>query len=105
VPLHVEHVIPRKHGGLSRPGNLAAACHHCNLHKLSDLVGFDPLSRKRCPLFNPRRHKWQHHFGWDGILLVGRTAIGRTTVVVLAMNDEYMMDVRATLQDEGFFPW
>jgi hypothetical protein len=44
------------------------------------------VSRKLTKLFNPRRHKWERHFRWDGPYLVGRTAIGRTMVVVLAMN-------------------
>jgi hypothetical protein len=105
TPLHGEHIIPRKHGGATRPSNLAAACHHCNLRKSSDLVGIDPRTGKRCPLFNPRRHKWQRHFRWDGIVLLGKTAIGRTTIVVLAMNDDHMIDLRAALREEGAFPW
>ena len=40
------------------------------------------------PLFNPRRQKWDRHFRWDGPLLVGRTAIGRTTIRVLQINCE-----------------
>jgi hypothetical protein len=38
-------------------------------------------------------------------LLVGKTAIGRTTIEVLAMNDEQMIESRSSLQEEGVFPW
>lgn len=105
VPLHIEHIIARKHNGPTRPSNLALACFHCNLHKGTDLVGIDWPTRKRTSLFNPRRHKWHRHFQWDGLLLVGKTSIGRTTVALLGMNDEEMIDVRRTLLDEGAFPW
>jgi hypothetical protein len=37
-------------------------------------------------LFNPRRHKWERHFRWNDPFLEGRTAVGRTTIAVLAMN-------------------
>jgi hypothetical protein len=31
-------------------------------------------------LYHPRRHKWDYHFCFDGARLIGRTAIGRTTL-------------------------
>jgi hypothetical protein len=105
VPLHIEHITARKHGGQTRPINLALGCYHCNFHKQTDLVGVDPLTRKRVTLFNPRRHSWRAHFQWEGVLLFGKSAIGRTTVEVLAMNDEEMLDLRTTLLEEGAFPW
>jgi hypothetical protein len=55
-------------------------------------------------LFHPRRHKWSYHFHWDGPILVGRTAIGRVTVQVLAMNDPDMVRIRESLIAEGIFP-
>lgn len=30
---HIEHIVARQHGGSDDPGNLALACHRCNLHK------------------------------------------------------------------------
>jgi hypothetical protein len=105
LPHHIEHIVARKHGGQTRSSNLALACYHCNFHKQTDLVGIDSVTEKRTTLFHPRRHKWQRHFRWEGVLLVGRTAIGRTTVAVLAMNDGDMIDLRATLREEGAFPW
>jgi hypothetical protein len=104
LPLHIEHIIARKHGGRTRLSNLALACFHCNFHKQTDLVGIDALTGKRVPLYHPRRHKWQRHFRWEEMILFGKTAIGRTTVAVLAMNDDDMIDLRVTLREEGALP-
>jgi hypothetical protein len=100
----IEHIIAKQHGGRDIPSNLALSCHHCNLHKGPNLTGIDPDTRKIVRLFNPRRHKWQHHFAWVGPRLVGRTAIGRTTVVVLAINDPERVGLREALIDSGDFP-
>ena len=40
--LHVEHIVPRKHGGSDDIENLALACIDCNLHKGPNLTGIDP---------------------------------------------------------------
>ncbi len=40
--------------------------------------------------------KWERHFRWNGVLLVGKTAIGHTTnVAVMAINHDDMIDLRA----------
>jgi hypothetical protein len=56
------------------------------------------------PLFNPRRHKWQRHFRWDGPYLRGRSPIGRVTVAVLNMNGSFLVRLREQLMEEGLFP-
>src|SRR5438552_7055390 len=86
-PFEIEHVVPVQHGGTEVFGNLAFACLHCNRHKGPNLAGIDRrTSRTRLVrLYNPRRHKWSFHFAWDGPYIRGRTAIGRVTVMVLAM--------------------
>jgi hypothetical protein len=104
APFQIEHIIARQHGGTDAASNLALACHHCNLHKGPNLTGIDPDTRKIVRLFNPRRHKWSRHFTWDGPRLVGRTAIGRATVVVLAMNDAESIQLREALMEDGAFP-
>ena len=82
----IDHVIARQHGGRTALTNLALSCLHCNSHKGPNIAGLDPRMPDRGPvrLFHPRRHKWDRHFRWDGPVLVGRTAIGRATVAVLA---------------------
>lgn len=42
--LHVEHIIPKFHGGSDDLDNLALACIDCNLHKGPNLTGLDPVT-------------------------------------------------------------
>jgi HNH endonuclease len=104
LPFAIEHIVARVHGGRDVPGNLALACFACNNHKGTNLTGIDPKTRRLTRLFNPRRHAWGRHFRWEGPVLVGLTAIGRTTVRVLAVNREYRIAFRQELIDEGLFP-
>ena len=62
------------------------------------------MTKKLVPLFNPRRHKWQRHFRWDGPFLCGRTPIGRVTVAVLEINRDLRVAFRQGLIDEEVFP-
>ena len=103
VPIEIDHIISRKHHGSTIASNLANACWYCNSFKGSDISGLDPLTRKLTRLFHPRRHKWTHHFRYDGPVLIGRTAIGRTTVRVLQINCEEALTLRESLIDEGLF--
>jgi len=104
ITFEIDHIISRRHGGLTVAGNLALSCFWCNSFKGSDLGGLDPHTRKLSPLFNPRRHKWSRHFHWDGPFLRGRTAIGRVTVAVLHVNDPFRVELRQGLVEEGLFP-
>jgi hypothetical protein len=88
---------PRKHGGDDNPSNLALACDRCNLHKGANLVGIDPDTGAIVPLFNSREHAWDDHFVLSDVTIVGLTAMGRTTVRVLSMNDARRVRLRATL--------
>lgn len=83
---HVEHVLPRKHGGITDMSNLALACIHCNLHKGPNLTGIDESTGKVTALFNPRVEAWNSHFRREGVLIVGVTDVGRATVTVMNMN-------------------
>jgi len=100
----LDHIIAVKHRGPSVAGNLALACFACSRHKSCNLSGVDPKSGQIVRLFHPRRHKWSTHFVWDGPILVGRTAIGRTTIEVLEINLQYRVAFRQLLIDEGVFP-
>ena len=92
--LHVEHVIPKKHRGGDELNNLALACIDCNLHKGPNLTGLDPENGEITPLFNPRNQIWSEHFKWQGVLIVGLTACGRTTIGVMNMNSEDQLGLR-----------
>jgi len=100
----IDHIVARKHVGPTVASNLCLSCYYCNSFKGSDLSSLDPKTRKLTPLFHPRRHKWAKHFRWDGPLLVGRTPIGRVTVSLLHINDEYRVELREVLIEEGVFP-
>jgi hypothetical protein len=102
---HIEHVTAKQHGGTDARSNLALAWHHCNLHKGPNLTGIDPLSGRITRLFHPRRHRWSHHFPWNGAGLLGRTAIGRATIAVLQMNHPDAVKGRESLVAEGAFPF
>lgn len=94
--LHIEHILPKKHGGSDNINNLALACIDCNLHKGSNLTGIDPVTDEVTELFHPRRHRWMDHFVWNGIYIIGKTAIGRTTVRVLSMNADDQLALRSS---------
>jgi hypothetical protein len=104
IPFEIDHVIAQKHGGLTEAGNLALACFYCNSFKGPNVAGVDPQSRRVVRLFHPRRDAWKKHFRWEGPVLVGRTSVGRTTIVVLAINDTDAVAVRRALIEEGVFP-
>lgn len=101
---HIEHIRARQHGGPDHPDNLALACNRCNAHKGPNLTGIDPVSGELVPLFHPRRDIWADHFELHEARIDGRTASGRATVYVLAMNDERRLERRAELLARGEYP-
>lgn len=104
LTFEIDHIIPRKHGGKTQANNLALSCFYCNRFHGSDLSGLDPKTKRLTKLFHPRRHKWSRHFRWDGPRLLGKTAIGRTTVVVLQINLGMRVAQRTELIAAGVFP-
>jgi len=94
--LHVEHIIPKIHGGTDDLDNLALACIDCNLHKGTNLTGIDPQINEVTELFPPRRQSWSEHFEWQGIYVMGKTATGRTTIRVLNMNSDDQAALRSS---------
>jgi hypothetical protein len=104
VRFHIEHIVARQHGGPTKEENLALACGFRNFHKGPNIAGLDPESGELVPLFHPRRDRWSEHFAWEGTMVIGRTAIGRATVQLLAMNHWECLKVRENLQalDEPF---
>jgi len=95
--LHIEHIIPKQHGGGDDLSNLALACFHCNQHKGTNLAGIDPHTGNITPLFHPRTQLWHEHFVLEGTDIRGLTPTGRTTVRVLAMNSDVQREFRAQL--------
>jgi hypothetical protein len=87
-PHEVDHIIAEKHDGKTEPDNLAYTCARCNRFKGTDLGSFDPMTGQFAFLFNPRTQVWDEHFAFEDELIVGLTAIGRTTAKLLQMNTE-----------------
>lgn len=98
---HIEHIVPKKHGGDDDPSNLALACHHCNLHKGPNLTGIDPESGNITPLFHPRNERWEMHFELQDETIIGLSLVGRTTIQVLNMNAAERVQLRAELKARG----
>ena len=95
LAFHIEHIVPRQHGGATVDANLALSCHHCNLHKSPNLTAIDPDTRSVVPLFHPRQETWAEHFLLQGPLVLGLTATGRATVRLMRMNDPQRLRLRA----------
>ena len=104
IPFELDHVIALSHAGATSAANLALACFLDNSYKGTNLAGVDPDTCRIVPLHNPRRQSWKRHFRWNGPILIGRTAAGRATIVVLRINLPYRVAQRAILIDEGVFP-
>ncbi|HET6252157.1 MAG TPA: HNH endonuclease signature motif containing protein [Tepidisphaeraceae bacterium] len=100
-PFHIEHIIARKHGGITIERNLALSCARCNFHKGPNLSGIDPETGATVLLFHPRRDEWKEHFQWRRAVLVGLTPSGRATIKVLEMNHSARIAAREQLILEG----
>jgi len=103
LPFHFDHIIAEKHRGLTVLANLAWACFSCNMHRGPNVAGIDPVTDEVVRLFRPRQDVWEEHFSWQGAWLYGQTPIGRTTVVVLEMNEPDAVMLRELLLVEGTF--
>lgn len=103
---HIEHIIPISLSGTYELFNLALACDGCNSHKWTFVEGLDAQTGFKSPLFNPRKDIWSEHFEWtdDFKMIQGVTPEGRTTVDVLKMNRNGLVNVRKALKLYGVHP-
>ena len=97
TPHQVDHIVSRKHGGLTDPPNLAYACIRCNLWKGSDAGSLDPATNIFVPLFHPRRDKWNEHFALRGVTIEPLSAKGAATVALLKLNHQHRLAERELL--------
>lgn len=98
---HMEHIVPRQHGGPDALENLCLACPPCNLGKGTNLSGIDPDTGLVTRLFNPRQDAWHEHFQVLEGRVIGRTAVGRTTAWLLKMNTAPRVAQRLRLGGEN----
>ncbi|MBI5651213.1 MAG: HNH endonuclease [Chloroflexi bacterium] len=106
APLEIDHIIPQAHDGTDDEENLWLACRMCNNFKGTHTHARDPLTDEIVSLFDPRRQGWRDHFVWseNGTQIVGRTAIGRATVVALRLNNLIAVMVRREWVAAGWHP-
>lgn len=91
--MHVEHIDPR---GGDHLDNLCLSCPNCNLSKAAAVEAIDPQTGHIEALFHPRRQQWADHFEWDvsGTRVIGKTPVGRATVVRFRMNSDRIIIAR-----------
>ena len=100
----VDHIISRKHGGISDLPNLALSCARCNRAKGSDVGSVSASTGDFVRFFNPRIDDWSEHFALDEGRIAGRTEIGTVTTALLRMNDGDRLIERRILQLLGEYP-
>lgn len=95
----VEHIKPKQSGGETILENLAWSCFGCNSHKHTKMVAIDPETGLQVSLFHPRQQIWSDHFYWndDFTLMIGKTAVGRTTIKALVLNRQGVVNLRRVL--------
>lgn len=103
-PHQPDHVIARKHRGLTESKNLAWTCAICNRHKGTDLASIDDVTDRIVRLFNPRRDRWARHFRMSRGKILPRTPIGRVTVFLLQLNRPDRVRIRQILRKKGLYP-
>jgi hypothetical protein len=95
----VDHIIAIQHRGATDADNLCLSCYRCNAHKGPNIASLDPHTGELAPLFHPRHDQWEEHFKWRGAVLMGKTAVGRATVELLAINHSEYIQLRTSLMD------
>jgi len=102
-PHQLDHIISRKHGGLSDTDNLAYSCVRCNAWKGSDIGSLDPRTGRLIALFHPRRQRWTAHFAWRGFTIEPLTVEGEVTTRLLKLNLDKRVAERRLLMMLGRF--
>jgi hypothetical protein len=100
----VDHIISRKHGGITDGSNLALSCARCNRAKGTDVGSVSPGGGVFTRLFNPRIDGWPEHFAFDGARIAGRTEVGEVTARLLRFNEDERVLERSLLQSLGDYP-
>ena len=102
---HIDHILPRCEGGPTIFDNLALACVSCSLRKGGRIRVVDPTSGRSTDLYHPRRDRWRDHFVVaSGMVLRGRTSIGRATVEALQMNRLLAVAIRREEAERRRYP-
>jgi hypothetical protein len=101
---HIDHIVSRKHGGLSDIENLAYACALCNRSKGSDLASINGRGDEIVRMFHPRHDRWADHFQLDGCSIRAISEVGAATSELLKFNAPERLAERSLLQSLGSYP-
>ncbi len=106
IAFEVEHIQPVAKGGTNVEDNLCLSCRMCNAYKGMQIEARDPATNHLTPLFNPRTQKWDDHFEWssEGVMIVGKTPVGRSTVDALQLNHYLRLEPRKLWVKVGKHP-
>lgn len=106
TPMVIDHIVPESLGGPTEEANLWLACPLCNSHKGDRITVLDVNTGEIVRLFNPRQQTWVEHFAWtsEGDRIVGRTPIGRATVIALQLNRPSLVRARKAWVSVGWHP-
>ena len=69
----VDHIISKKHGGLTEAEILAYACAFCNRAKGSDVGSIVLSTGEFTRFFNPHADHWGNHFSLESALIKAQT--------------------------------
>jgi len=103
-PHQADHIVSRKHGGLSTSDNLAYACILCNRHKGADIGSVDSRTGEIVRLFHPRQDRWTDHFRLRGAVIEPVSIVGEATARLLRLNAPERIVERLLLQELGSYP-
>jgi HNH endonuclease len=103
IKFQIDHIISRKHGGLTILANLAYCCPICNNNKGSDIATILQDDTHLIRLFHPRKDTWSHHFEVleEGVFM-GKTDIGNATIKILDLNNVNRILERIDLISAGY---
>ncbi|WP_373511857.1 HNH endonuclease [Persicitalea sp.] len=104
LKFQIDHIISRKHGGLTISENLAYTCPVCNNSKGSDVGTVLEDEETFVRLYNPRKYKWQDHFEINEGAILAKSDIGSATIKILNLNDVNRILERLDLIEAGILP-
>ena len=104
IKYQIDHIISRKHGGLTILENLAYCCPICNNNKGSDIATILQNEDILIRLFHPRKQDWFEHFEVSEGLFIAKTKIAEATIKILDLNNVNRILERLDLIKGGSFP-
>jgi 5-methylcytosine-specific restriction endonuclease McrA len=100
----IDHIISKKHFGLTEDVNLAYSCLNCNRNKGSDIASVALESKKLTRFYNPRIDIWEENFALDNVFILPILEIGEVTTNIFKLNNEDLISERLALKELNRYP-